>query len=490
MKIKKDNILRLGFGAALLILVLIGGMFWGTTRQLTRMNEMVVETREVVDNLGALLTGIYTGESSARGFVISGESEHLKVYQNAIADTQKAIHALEGATIDSPVQAAHFETLKARVQEKIEFSNRKIELRLTQGKEAATDFFLTGRDHVLMDSIRSVVSDMKLEEMHLLNRRQAKADLDTKRSLFILVAGFVFSFSMLLAVYYYLNHEIVLRRQAETTASRLNEDLERRVKERTAELAHLNRQLEERNREVERANRMKSEFLARMSHELRTPLNAIIGFSDLLAEESAGPLSQKQKRFVDHVSTGARHLLQLINDVLDVSKIEAGKTRLSLTDFLAADAIAEVLSVVMPLAESKEIGTNSSVGTDLVIHADRVRFKQILYNLLNNAVKFTPERGKVDVEAFPDKKSVRICVADTGAGIPAEEQLSIFEEFHQVGDTTKSANEGTGLGLTITKRLVELHGGRIWVESQPGEGSRFIFTMPLAGEVERTSDPQ
>jgi signal transduction histidine kinase len=226
---------------------------------------------------------------------------------------------------------------------------------------------------------------------------------------------------------------------------------------------------------------MKSDFLARMSHELRTPLNAIIGFSDLLAEESAGPLSQKQKRFVDHVSAGARHLLQLINDVLDVSKIEAGKTELSLDDFWVADAIAEVLSVVAPLAETKAIETNSRVPTDLIIHADRVRFKQILYNLLNNAVKFTPEGGKVDVEAYSEKEFVRVCVADTGKGIPAEEQRLIFEEFHQVGDTAQNANQGTGLGLTITKRLVELHGGKIWVASQPGSGSRFIFAIPHAG---------
>jgi signal transduction histidine kinase len=285
---------------------------------------------------------------------------------------------------------------------------------------------------------------------------------------------------MLMAVHYFLNHEIILRRQAEAEAGRLNEDLERRVKERTVELADLNRQLEERNREVEHANKMKSEFLARMSHELRTPLNAIIGFSDLLAEESAGSLSDKQKRFISHVRAGARHLLQLINEVLDVSKIEAGKIDLSLADFVAADAAAEVLSVIKPLAESKAIETNSRIRMDLIVHGDRVRFKQILYNLLNNAVKFTPEGGKVNIEAIAETESVRVCVSDTGIGIPADEQRAIFEEFHQAGGTTKSADQGTGLGLTITKRLVELHGGKIWVESETGSGSRFIFTIPLA----------
>jgi signal transduction histidine kinase len=480
MRVTQNKLLKLGFGLALLILVLIGSMFYWTTRNLMHMNELVLNTREVMENLSALLTGIYTGESSARGFVISGDSEYLKVYQNAIADTQIAVQNLEGMINGGPIQIARLETLKARVQDKIDFSNRKIELRRTQGRDAAIDFFLTGRDHALMDDIRSMVSEMKLEEMNLLHKRQTKADLNTKWSTFILVIGFAFSFSVLLAVHYFLNHEITRRRQAEAAAGRLNEDLERRVRERTAELADLNRQLEERNREVEHANRMKSEFLARMSHELRTPLNAIIGFSDLLAEESAGPLSQKQERFISHVRAGARHLLQLINDVLDVSKIEAGKIELNLADFVAEDAIAEVLSVIRPLAESKGIDTNSRVQTDLIIHADRVRFKQILYNLLNNAVKFTPEGGKVDIDAFPETEFVRVCVSDTGAGIPAEEQRAIFEEFHQVGSTTKNANQGTGLGLTITKRLVELHRGAIWVESQPDTGSRFIFTIPLA----------
>jgi signal transduction histidine kinase len=233
---------------------------------------------------------------------------------------------------------------------------------------------------------------------------------------------------------------------------------------------------------VEHANRMKSQFLARMSHELRTPLNAIVGFSDLLAEESAAPLHEKQRRFVGHIRAGARHLLQLINDVLDVSKIEAGRIELSPVDFAALEATLEVLSIVRPLAVSKGIRIESIIEQDLLVHADRVRFKQILYNLLSNAVKFTPESGRVWIEASRTHDSARICVGDTGIGIPGEEQAAVFEEFYQAGGTTKAPGEGTGLGLSITKRLVELHGGRIWVESEPGRGSRFTFTLPCAPE--------
>ena len=171
MRIAQDKILSLGFGSALLILILIGSIFYWTTVQLRHTNEQVLQTREIMENLNSLLTGIYAGESSARGYVISGDSEYLKVYQSAIADTREALQNLEVLTVRSPQHATRFKTLKAKVQDKIEFSDRKIELRRSRGEEAAVDFFLTGRDHVLMDDIRSVVSDMKLRETDLLGKR-------------------------------------------------------------------------------------------------------------------------------------------------------------------------------------------------------------------------------------------------------------------------------------------------------------------------------
>lgn len=252
-----------------------------------------------------------------------------------------------------------------------------------------------------------------------------------------------------------------------------------------AQIRSLNENLERRNREVERANQLKSEFLASVSHELRTPLNAIIGFSDLLKEQSAGEASEKQQRYLNHISRGARHLLTLINDILDLSKIEAGRLDLRLEKLILPDDIEEVFTAVRPLATAKGLDLHTNVNSGLEFHADRTRFKQILYNLLSNAVKFTPAGGNIIVEAHAEGTLLRLSVVDTGIGVPPDEIETIFETFHQAAETTKGIREGTGLGLAITKRLVEMHRGRIRVESEVGKGSRFSIEMPLRPDRER-----
>ena len=248
----------------------------------------------------------------------------------------------------------------------------------------------------------------------------------------------------------------------------------------TVELSETNRQLELRNREVERANRLKSEFLASISHELRTPLHTIIGFSELLAEEVEGPLNDRQRRFLGHIHKDAQHLMELINDILDLSKIEAGRIELHPEAVEVSAALENALAGIRPISEAKAIEIANRVDPGIFAYVDAVRFREIFSNLLSNAVKFTPEGGKIRIDLRTSGSFARICVSDTGIGIAPEEHTRIFEKFYQAGSTTRGVREGTGLGLAITKNLVDLHGGTISVESDLGQGSRFQFTVPLA----------
>ncbi|GAC1622965.1 MAG: hypothetical protein NVS9B13_16270 [Candidatus Acidiferrum sp.] len=230
--------------------------------------------------------------------------------------------------------------------------------------------------------------------------------------------------------------------------------------------------------EAERANKFKDQFLSTMSHELRTPLNAVLGFSDLLADERYGPLNDRQQRYVDHIHTGGEHLLRLISDILDLSKIEAGRMELAREDVVVASAFSEVLSALQPLADKKSQCLRQQAASNLCVHADATRFKQVLMNLVGNAIKFTPEGGEIELAARQLDGQIRVEVRDNGPGIPSEQQQRIFEAFVRLAQTG-SATEGTGLGLAITSRLVELHGSKLTIESQPDEGTCFYFNLPL-----------
>jgi|SRR4029079_4437420 len=216
-----------------------------------------------------------------------------------------------------------------------------------------------------------------------------------------------------------------------------------------------------------------------MSHELRTPLNAIIGFSEVLSERLFGEMNEKQTEYVGDISESGRHLLNLINDILDLSKIEAGRMELDSSDFEIAATISNTLSLVRERAQRRSITLRSAVDPRLgKIHADERKVRQVLLNLLSNALKFTPEGGAIDVRATAHDDGTEIAVTDTGVGIAPEDQEAVFEEFRQVGSTAKKI-EGTGLGLAISRKFIELHGGKIWVTSQVGAGSTFTFTLPL-----------
>ncbi|UGV40246.1 PAS domain S-box protein [Methanococcoides orientis] len=236
---------------------------------------------------------------------------------------------------------------------------------------------------------------------------------------------------------------------------------------------------------AEAANLTKTEFVSNMSHELRTPLNSIIGFSDVLCNENFGILNEYQKKYASNVLKNGKHLLQLINDILSVSNIEAGEMELHINEFFVSDYIDEVEALMMPIASEKSIELTCNIDIETpIIKADMVKFKQILYNLVNNAIKFTDQGGKVTIGGKVTGDFVHISVTDTGIGISPENQDKLFNPFYQVDSSTTREYGGTGLGLPLVKKFVEMHGGDIWVESELGKGSTFGFSIPIDSKLQ------
>jgi signal transduction histidine kinase len=251
--------------------------------------------------------------------------------------------------------------------------------------------------------------------------------------------------------------------------------------------ARLFHEIEDKSRQLEEASRHKSQFLANMSHELRTPLNAILGYTELILDSVYGEMPEKARAVLDRVQRNGRHLLGLINDVLDLSKIEAGQLTLSLSDYSLKGIIQTVFSAVEPLANEKQLALNIEVAPELPQgHGDERRLTQVLLNLLGNAIKFT-DAGEISIKGASANGSFNVAVRDTGPGISPADQAKLFQEFQQADNSITRKKGGTGLGLAISKRIIEMHGGRIWVESSPGLGSTFAFTLPV--RVEEQAGP-
>jgi signal transduction histidine kinase/DNA-binding response OmpR family regulator len=292
---------------------------------------------------------------------------------------------------------------------------------------------------------------------YYLSTHQINLHITSKVLVFVLVLVIVIVFFVLPVYSVIVTNEIRKRHRVEAALIRAKED-------------------------AERASKFKDRFLSTMSHELRTPLNAVMGFSDLLADRRYGELNERQQRYVAHINTGGRHLLKLINDILDLSKIEAGRLEISSEDVSVESIFGEVVSALRPLAAKKAQTLSPSAEPGLAVHADAMRFKQVLMNLLGNAIKFTPEGGRIELAAQQVEREVQVKVRDNGPGIPLEEQKRIFEAFYRLRKSGEGA-EGTGLGLAITESLVKLQGGSLGLESEPGSGSCFYFSLPIARAI-------
>jgi signal transduction histidine kinase len=317
--------------------------------------------------------------------------------------------------------------------------------------------------------------------------------------LLALAGGFVISWTLIQPVHAahgFLN-EIAAGRLGGSVAVQNRDEFGELAAQLTAtsrELARLDeeqrraaRELGELNARLEQASKAKSEFLANMSHELRTPLNAILGFTEMLTDGLYGPVPAEFGEPLADIQTNGKHLLRLINDVLDLSKIEAGRMELALSEYSAGDVVTSVRASLRSLAEEKGLHFKVAVDDGLpeIVYGDPKRVTQCLFNLAGNALKFT-KQGGVTIRAARDGDSVRYSVTDTGIGIPEDQLGSVFAEFRQVDSTITREFGGTGLGLSITKKFVEMHGGRIWVESRLNEGSTFHFTIPIKAQVTST----
>ena len=247
------------------------------------------------------------------------------------------------------------------------------------------------------------------------------------------------------------------------------------------DLQRSNKLLFEANEELRKATEAKSEFLAHMSHELRTPLNVIIGFSELMIDRVPGEINEEQRHCLNDILDSGKHLLNLISDVLDLSKIESGKMKLRLTNFALTKVIESLKNTIMPMLVSKKQSLDIKVDEEFpLVRADEAKVRQVLLNLLSNSNKFTGEGGKLKIEAVRDGDWCQVSVTDNGIGIKKEDQERVFEPFCQLDNPLTKEKSGTGLGLAVAKQIIERHGGRIWVESEYGRGSRLTFTLPLA----------
>jgi signal transduction histidine kinase len=344
------------------------------------------------------------------------------------------------------------------------------------------------RAETLADELRSAANSLDARTASRTNQlvRENRSSYRSKRNLFIGAAGGAVVLALLLG--YFLSWSLIgpIQRIVGRLAAIASGDFSRHVeianRDELGDLGtrvnQMNDELQRVYRELESASRHKSEFLANMSHELRTPLNAILGFSQVLEKRLFGELNEKQREYIEDILSSGHHLLSLINDVLDLSKVEAGQIELEVVPFSLREAVERGVVMVRERASKGGVALAAEVAPEVqVISGDERRIRQILFNLLSNAVKFTPSGGRIGISAARVDGEIQVAVADTGPGIAPEDLGRIFEEFQQT-DAGAKQHEGTGLGLALSKRLVELHGGRIWVESEVGVGSRFVFTLP------------
>lgn len=477
----------------IVVIFLFAGETVWIERQMSRLNELYYEVGErgyqLLYDQVRIEKDIVDMETGTRGYLLTGQKSFLEPYYEGKREVDERLASLQASLVDegklSPDSLLGEGKLSPKVAEIRRLVGKWIDecaepailqrQKQDQSQPAspnATNNLTLTRGKELMDGLRRAIDDLQGLTTDLRQRQvtQINSIHDQVVQRDRLFTGFLWLVNVLLFAFSYM--------------------WGRALEEKTEKLTDRERRLTLAVDELERASRLKSEFLANMSHELRTPLNAIIGFAQVLQKQYYGPLTEKQADYAGYILKGGQHLLGLINEILDLSKIEAGKMELKLSTFPLRRVLEDSLLLFKEKAARHRLNLYLEVDEKITaVEADESKVKQILYNLLSNAVKFTPDGGKIRVKAElkgtgrkeTGESVIVVNVADTGIGIPRSEQAKLFQPFVQLDGSYTRKYEGTGLGLSLVKRLVELHGGRVWVRSRgPGKGSFFYFTLPVS----------
>lgn len=470
---KRDLLVNGGFILALVILSIIGWLNYlniqGMTREELQEHHTYAESREFDE----LLSVFHDMEMAERGFVFTGKESYLELHHAAPDRINRGLARLRALISVDPRHNDHLAVIEPLIRERLAFSGEIVGLRRTAGLQEAQEAASTkGAD--LLNEIRRQIVRARSEEEQFLNELNKIEHVSIRRALLAIVAGSAVSFSLLIMVFLLLRREITRRGIIEEELRTHRDHLEELVQKRTV-------LLEQAKYEAEIGNRTKSEFLTNMSHEMRTPLTGILGIIDMLL---AHDLTEEQRYFLNMAKTSAGSLNQLINDILELSQIEAGEVCIMSQAFNIRDCIRLATDIFKMDIDHKGLGFTLDIDDRVPekVAGDAVRLRQVLINLVGNAVKFT-ERGEISLTVRPGQDVLQFVIHDTGIGIADGNRENIFEKFTQADVSLTKKYSGAGLGLALAKRLVENMGGEIRVESRPGEGSTFDFTIPLVKTV-------
>jgi signal transduction histidine kinase len=461
--------IRLGFITCLAVCLAVWGLAAWRLVQWGREIEWVVRAQRATTDLERILSSIEKAETAERGYLLTGQPGYLADYEAGIRDTNQALGALRSIAEVFPQERANLDVIRQQTRIKLAYMADTVQIRRTGDVATARNRVMSGQGRAAMEGIRAATDEARRDSYSLLERRSEGQQQVTNDAQWRLVCGSLLSLILVLFAWSRLDHSV---QSHETTLAALHKS--------EAELRDKTALLEDQNAEILRATQLKSEFLANMSHELRTPLNSITGFTEVLIDELAGPVNETQREHLGEILSGSRHLLLLINDVLDLAKVEAGKMTFRPEVVDLEQSVQETMQTLAFMATPKQIRIRSEIDADgKLAFLDPARFKQVLFNYLSNALKFTPPAGNVVIRVLAEADTwFRLEVQDSGIGISEEHQKGLFKEFHQLDTSVAKQFQGAGLGLALTKRIVEAQGGRVGLESKVGAGSTFFALLP------------